>query len=467
VRTLTIAGWEAFRGAARRLLAEGVAPADVALVDAAAGGDALPWGGTTEATAAEVRAPRAYVALAARVACHRDADRWNLLYRLLFRLIRGEGELLAVATDPDVARAHRLDAAVRRARHKLTAFVRFQRVAGAEGDEYVAWYVPEHPVLALATDFFVERFGVMRWWILTPDASAHWDRHALHLGPGVGAREARARLAGDDLEDLWRAYYANVFNPARVKVAAMVREMPRRHWATLPEADLIASLLAEAPARAAAMVDAAVAASAGPWVPPGRRSLAVLRAAARGCRGCELCDVGAQTVFGEGADDAPMVLVGEQPGDAEDRAGTPFVGPAGQVLRRALAAAGVPTERLYLTNAVKHFRHRVDGPRRLHETPRARDVAACKPWLDAELATLAPRVVVALGATAGRALLGPLVRADARGRWAERAGGATVAAMLTWHPSAALRDPAGGAAIEAELAEHLRAAWARAAREGG
>jgi probable DNA metabolism protein len=455
MRAVTVAGWEGFRAAARRLLSEAVPPADVTLVDAEVGGDALPWGGPAVEPSAEVRVARAYVALAARVACHRDDDRWNLLYRLLFRLTHEEPALLAVATDPDVARALRLDAAVRRARHKLTAFVRFQRVAGAEGDEYVAWYVPEHRVLALATDFFVERFGSMRWWILTPDATAHWDRRALHVGPGVGAREARARLAGDALEDLWRSYYANIFNPARVKVAAMLKEMPRRHWATLPEADLIATLLAEAPNRAAAMVERQQQASAGRWVPPGRRSLAVLREAARACRGCDLCEVGTQTVFGEGPDDAPLVLVGEQPGDAEDLAGAPFVGPAGQVLRRALA--------VYLTNAVKHFRHRLDGPRRLHATPRARDVAACKPWLDAELATIGPRVVVALGLTAGRALLGPLARSEARGQWVREAGGASVAALLTWHPSAALRDPAGGAAIEAELAAHLRAAWALAA----
>ncbi len=461
MRSELCSDWAGFRNVARRLLAAGVSPDAVSLHDA--GDAALPFAGAdTPDVVSTARVPRAFVELGVRVACHRDPERWNLLYRLLHRLTRGEPSLLAVATDPDVARAMRLEKAVRRAQHKMTAFVRFQKVSGEEGDEYVAWYVPEQPVVALTVGFFVERFGSMRWWILTPEASAHWDRTSLHLAPGVGAREARERLPGDALVELWRSYYANIFNPARVKVAAMQREMPKRHWATLPEADLIATLIAEAPPRVEAMVEARRTESASGWVPRGARSLVVLREAAVGCRGCELCELGTQTVFGEGADDARLVLVGEQPGDEEDRAGRPFIGPAGQVLRRALAAAGVATERVYLTNAVKHFRHRADGPRRLHETPRVRDVGACKPWLDAELALVRPRVVVALGMTAGRALLGPLARSEARGQWLRGAGGASVGVLLTWHPAAVLRAATGGEVIAGELEAHLRAAWAAA-----
>lgn len=463
MRSVIVADWEGFRAEARRLLAAEAAPAEVALLDDDGRAAALPTGEVAAAApTSTARVPRAFVGLGERVACHRDPDRWNLLYRLLHRLTHGEPALLAVATDPDVARAGRMDRAVRRARHKMTAFVRFQKVAGDAGDEYLAWYVPEHRVLALTASFFVERFASMRWWILTPDATAHWDRASLHLGPGVGEREAKARLPGDSLEGLWRSYYANIFNPARVKVAAMQREMPKRHWATLPEADLIARLLAEAPGRVDAMVEARRRESAAGWVPRGARSLAVLRDAAAGCRGCELCERATQTVFGEGPEPAAMALVGEQPGDQEDLAGRAFVGPAGQVLRRALAAAEVPPEQVYLTNAVKHFRHRADGPRRLHETPRSRDVSACKPWLDAELAIVRPRVVVALGMTAGRALLGPLARAEGRGRWVRGAGGASVGVLLTWHPSAALRAGSGGDAIVRELEAHLREAWSEA-----
>lgn len=201
--------------------------------------------------------------------------------------------------------------------------------------------------------------------------------------------------------------------------------MPRRHWATLPEAELIATLLAEAPTRVAAMTDARRTESAGPWVPRGARSLTVLREAAAACRGCELCAQATQTVFGEGPDDAAMALVGEQPGDHEDLAGRPFVGPAGEVLRGvgdgrggSSRGAGVPDQR---GEALSSPGRR---PRCLHETPRARDVGACKPWLDAELAAVQPRVVVALGMTAGRALLGPRARGDARGQWVRTASGA-------------------------------------------
>ncbi|WP_069387853.1 UdgX family uracil-DNA binding protein, partial [Cellulosimicrobium cellulans] len=144
------------------------------------------------------------------------------------------------------------------------------------------------------------------------------------------------------------------------------------------------------------------------WVPDGAdaRRVDVLAEAAHGCRGCELWADATQVVFSQGPDDAALVLVGEQPGDREDREGEPFVGPAGRVLADALEAAGVDPDRVYVTNAVKHFRHEQRGKRRLHRTPDVAHVRACLPWLEAEVAAVRPRVVVALGATAARAVLG-------------------------------------------------------------
>ena len=144
----------------------------------------------------------------------------------------------------------------------------------------------------------------------------------------------------------------------------------------------------------------------GSFLPPDA-DLATLASAAEGCRGCDLHELDNRTVFGEGPPQARVVLVGEQPGDQEDRRGRPFVGPAGQLLDRALAEAGVDREQAYVTNTVKHFKYRAQGRRRIHQTPDTYEVAACAAWLTAELRLLAPEVVVALGATAAKALLGP------------------------------------------------------------
>lgn len=176
------------------------------------------------------------------------------------------------------------------------------------------------------------------------------------------------------------------------------------------------------------------------WVPP-EGDVESLRAAAPGCRGCELWADATQVVFSAGAERARVVLVGEQPGDAEDRAGEPFVGPAGRLLDEALAAAGVDRAEVYLTNAVKHFRFRAQGKRRIHAKPGVAHVKACHPWLEAEVAAVRPDVVVALGATAARAVLGRDVRIGAeRGMWLSAPGlPAQPRVVVTSHPSAVLR----------------------------
>jgi uracil-DNA glycosylase len=173
------------------------------------------------------------------------------------------------------------------------------------------------------------------------------------------------------------------------------------------------------------------------WVPP-EAGVEALRDAAPGCRGCELWADATQVVFSVGSEKARIMLVGEQPGDREDRTGEPFVGPAGDVLADALGAAGIDRARVYLTNAVKHFRFSERGKRRIHKTPGVAHVEACHPWLEAELAAVAPDVVVCLGATAARAVLGREVRVgEVRGQVLEHDGGARV--VVTTHPSAVLR----------------------------
>jgi len=206
---------------------------------------------------------------------------------------------------------------------------------------------------------------------------------------------------------------------------------------------------------------------ASPFLPEPGAGLDALREAARGCRGCDLWKPATQTVFGEGPADATFVLVGEVPGDREDRAGRPFVGPAGRELDRALEAAGIDRAETYVTNAVKHFRFEERGKRRIHQKPDAKQVKACRPWVLAELDALRPEVLVLLGATAAKSLLGSRFRLMAeRGRPLDSDLAPVVIATI--HPSAILRgrDDASRQAQRDMLIEDLRAAAQALARPG-
>lgn len=211
--------------------------------------------------------------------------------------------------------------------------------------------------------------------------------------------------------------------------------------------------------------------AAQPFPDGARRSdLGAVRRRARRCRACPLFRLGTQTVFGEGPARARIVLVGEQPGDQEDRAGRPFVGPAGKLLDRALEGAGIDRAGVYVTNAVKHFKWKPAGPRRLHQKPNAREIAACRPWLEAELTLIHPALVIALGATAAQALMGPDFRVTrSRGRpFAVPWAGVFFATM---HPSAILRGPPADrerafAALQEDLAKAARHPAVRAGKPG-
>ena len=172
--------------------------------------------------------------------------------------------------------------------------------------------------------------------------------------------------------------------------------------------------------------------------PPQTRSISTLRSAAASCRACPLWRTGTQTVFGEGGERAALLVVGEQPGDREDVEGHPFVGPAGRILDRALEATGVPRDAVYITNAVKHFKWEPRGKRRLHKTPAQREIEACLPWLEAEVAAVEPRVILCLGATAARAVMGGKVRVnETRGQPIRSPLGKDV--IITIHPAYILR----------------------------
>jgi len=433
-----------WRARARALLAEGVPPEQVQW-QVGTQADLLP--ADVQAPAPAMRAgvagsvPREFLVLATRVLAHADPRRHAVLYRLLWRLAHGERALLRIVTDEDVAWALRAAKAVSREKHKMKAFVRFREVQGAEGSVFVAWFEPEHDVLPQVAPFFVRRFAGMRWSILTPARSAHWDGQALTLGDGANRADAPG---ADALEDLWRTYFASIFNPARLKVGAMVKEMPVRYWKNLPEATLIPGLIRDAGARMDAMVRTAPTvprkAIPGPAVraPTAGEGLAALRLEAAACRACPLWQPATQTVFGEGPVDARVMLLGEQPGDQEDLAGRPFVGPAGQLLDRALKELGLDRRAMYVTNTVKHFKFEPRGKRRLHARANAAEQAACRQWLEAELDRVRPRLIVCLGAMAAQAIFGSGFRLlEERGRWLALADGAQ--ALATVHPSYLLR----------------------------
>ena len=267
-----VSGW---RQSARRLLIEGVPPEAVtwsvrARGERVAGTDGLVSGGagtadlfgaapieSEPATLCPVPAPRvpkAFGGLCERVVCHRDPQRFAVLYRVLWRLQQGEPRLLDNAADDDVFALHRWDRAVARDRHKMHAFVRFRATPGVVPEHFSAWFEPDHHILRLTSGFFRRRFASMHFSIYTPEASVHWDTEQLRFGPAA----TRAVVDRPDaMEALWREYYASIFNPARLKLDAMRAEMPVKYWKNLPEAPLIAALSREAGRRTEHMVEAA------------------------------------------------------------------------------------------------------------------------------------------------------------------------------------------------------------------
>ena len=395
--------------------------------------------------------PRAFLELAESAILHRDAERFALLYALLIDL-REQRTRMDDQADPLVRRVEMLAKAVRRDMHKMRAFVRFREVQDHDGARFVAWFEPDHHIVRANAGFFVRRFASMRWSILTPELSIHWDGEGLSEGPGASKAEAPS---GDPVEEMWKSYYASIFNPARLKQRAMLSEMPKKYWRNLPEAALIPDLVAGAQAREAAMI------ATPPKVParPSNVTAAwtALREEALGCTRCHLYRDATQTVFGEGPLDAALVIVGEQPGDQEDLAGRPFVGPAGQLLDHALEEARIDRASIYVTNAVKHFKHERRGKRRIHQTPDTPEIKACRWWLDQELDLVRPRVLVAMGATAARAILGKAVTIS-RTRGAPIALENGIEAWVTVHPSFLLRvpDEARKAEERARFVEDLR-----------
>lgn len=437
-----------WRSAARGLLAGGIAPDEVSWRGSAEGAS-LFGDEAVVAPAGAVSLPRELLEVAERVICHRDPEAPARLYRIIWRAAR-DRQLLARTTDAEVDWLRKADKAIRRDVHKMHAFVRFRRLGEEAGHEsFAAWFEPTHRILRLTAPFFQRRFYGMDWAIVTPDARAIWQDETLTYGPG-GTRDEVPD--SDVVEDQWRTYYGAIFNPARVKIDAMRAEMPKKYWKNLPEAQDIAPLLAGAEARVERMREAAVS-MANPLTDKWRtrvpedllldddvKTLADVARAVDRCTRCPLYCNATQGVAGEGPEHARIMLVGEQPGDQEDLQGRPFVGPAGQVLNEALEEAGLDRTRLFLTNAVKHFKFEPRGKRRLHQNPTTGEIDICRWWLDKERALVQPDLIVTLGASALRGVTGKSASITSmRGAVHELEGGTKLIATI--HPSFLLRLP--------------------------
>jgi probable DNA metabolism protein len=473
---------QAWRDQARALVGAGVPPEAVTwslgagesnlFADdlAAAGGDLFgatpptpPSKGRSDALTAGTphaapSVPRSFVALSRSVCWHCDPERFARLYALLWRL-KENPRLMADRADPALTRLWSMEKSVRRDLHKMRAFLRFREVGNPDAPRrsFAAWFEPDHRIVEPNAEFFARRFGDMDWLIATPTLTARFADGRVTFEPG----QSRPPLPEDASEALWTTYFRNIFNPARLKVKAMTAEMPRKYWKNMPEAAAIPDLIATAVPRAAEMRANA------PTMPPVRaerilsrmtpkyppaESPDTLEGVARAlehCRRCPLYGPATQAVPGEGPPDAEIMFVGEQPGDREDLEGRPFVGPAGQLFDRIAAEAGIDRGRAYVTNAVKHFKYQPRGKRRIHQRPDAGEVQACRWWLDLERRLVAPKLIVAMGATAIGALTSNSKGVTKRRGQIETTPDGTQV-LITVHPSYLLRLPSETARAEEE-----------------
>jgi DNA polymerase len=452
VRLQGLNDFEEWRAKARQLLLAGRPPEGLVWHVAGeenglfeGGEDMLP-----QPVAGEVvgSVPPAFLELARAVVCHADPQRFALLYRTLWRL-QDDRNLLQARSDSGVQRLEQMCAAVRRDAHKMKAFVRFKSILDDTGlERFAAWFEPDHYVLERVAPFFVRRFTGMLWAVVTPYRSAFWDGEELVFG---GSGEKSDVPSEDALEADWKTYFSSIFNPARLKVAMMKSEMPVKYWRNLPEAELVPSLIAGANRREQDMMQGNATEPSVRHQRQMRRrseiemeeaieigSLAEARVAVQGCRRCPLFEHATQAVFGTGPEHAELMFVGEQPGDQEDLAGLPFVGPAGKLFDATLDRVGIDRRRAYVTNAVKHFKFVPRGKRRLHQSPNGGEISACRFWLELERGLVKPRIIVALGATAAQSILGRAATISSlRGKPIQLDDGSLL--VVTVHPSYLLR----------------------------
>lgn len=475
-----------WRRAARVLLRQGIEPLQVEWVESEAeAGAATPGVPTTESAFATAGASGPAIAAAApglatpviprellswlkTAACFRAPDRWALLYRVLWRWTRSERNVLD-PSDPDGAL---LDQRIRTIEHEtedLLTLTLFRRRDPSMGPpEFVGWYEPHHDLLERAAVRFAGSMGNSTWMLATPHGAVFWNGMLLRIdrpllaqceqaAPAFAASAAGA-LSGEAVtstptEALWLAYYSNAVN-------SLPSPVPLRYWRMPPAGPPLPAHLARERSRLGAQ-SAAITVPRKPPVeysavtPPLQEPTGPLAT----CRRCALWRNAKQAVAGAGPAPAAIMVIGEQPGEDENQLGEPFTGPAGQLLDTVLARAGLERQALYLTYAVKHYKWETLDQQRIHRTPVWRELEACQYWLEKELARVAPRVIVALGATALQTLTGAHVNlSEYLGQTIAHDGRLIVP---TWHPSYALG--MADATLRNDIVATITSAFSRAA----
>ncbi len=397
--------WTGWRHAARAFVLAGIEPA------------ALTWtigedGDTVPDAEGTFTLSRTLVSLAAQAFQAREPERFGLLYALVWRAHHGN-LVIGDEADLDLRLARRWALAVRADAHRMRTLLRFLPVKSRDQPRFLGWYEPDHFVLEGNARLMARRDPAHDFTIVTPDATAHRDRTGIRFGHGL-----KNPNDDDTLLAWWDNHQETLLHDTH-------------DGGGLPEAEELDE--APRPLDRPPLGSVVLAASQ-------TSATRKLAREARGCERCELYGPATQTVFGEGPRDARVMFIGEQAGDQEDVIGRPFVGPAGQLLDEALEDAGIDRRRIAVTNAVKHFKFTLRGRRRIHQAPSVGEIDICRFWLDAERTALNPALLVLLGGSAGRAVLGrPVAVTRERGRPIHLADGGT--AFLTVHPSYILRQP--------------------------
>ncbi len=397
--------WTGWRNATRQFVLAGIEPADLTWT-VGSDGDAAPE------VDGSFTLSRTLVTLTAQAFQARENERFGLLYTLVWRAHHGDLALDDPA-DPDLRIARRWALSVRADAHRMRTQLRFTKLSLDGEPHFLGWYEPDHFVLESNARVIARRNPGHCFTIVAPDGTAHKDQSGLRFAPGL-------KNPGDDetLLAWWDAHQETILAATHAGGA-------------LPEAEELDEV--PRPLDRPSLGPIVLAASQ-------PRGAANLAREARGCERCTLFGPATQTVFGEGPRDTRALFIGEQPGDQEDVIGRPFVGPAGQLLDEALEEAGIDRRIIYITNAVKHFKFTPRGRRRIHQPPSPHEIDICRFWLDAERAAVNPALIVLLGGSAGRAVLGrPVAVTRERGRPFTLPDGGT--AFLTVHPSYLLRQP--------------------------
>lgn len=250
--------FQAWRDAARVLLAEKIAPQEVLWETRGAEDEVLFHFddlASLNQNTPPLKVSKEFIKLAQTVSCHRSGQQWTMLYEIIHAMtLGGDRAVMQNQTNNTVRGLDRMRATISRDIHKMRAFVRFREVDSLREnrENFVAWFEPEHRIVRINTPFFRKRFGGMDWSILTPDECVHWDGEKIHFSEGVTQAQAPE---GDELEELWRGYYRSIFNPARLKIKMMQSEMPKKYWKNLPEADIIEELIQGSSGRVTEMMD--------------------------------------------------------------------------------------------------------------------------------------------------------------------------------------------------------------------